>query len=99
MHAVTWRRPQVHGQIAAGPDGTVVASSEDMALLIQAAHVAVADFVGRGTPGRARTLYKRVMCRLMGGHWPVLHATRTRLALRCVACGHTSPGWDVRAAR
>ncbi len=34
-------------------------------------------------------------CRLMGGHWRVLHTTRDRIALRCVACGQSSPGWQV----
>ena len=34
-----------------------------------------------------------------GGHFKVLHTEPTRLALRCVACGHTSPGWTVGEPR
>ena len=40
-------------------------------------------------------LANRGYCRLMGGHWPLLHAERDRLSLKCAACGHTSPGWAV----
>jgi hypothetical protein len=36
---------------------------------------------------------------LNGGHFKVLHTTPRNMALRCVACGHTSPGWDVGAPR
>ena len=38
-------------------------------------------------------------CRLNGGHYKVFHTEPTRLALRCVACGHTSPGWEVGEPR
>jgi hypothetical protein len=38
-------------------------------------------------------------CLLNGGHYKVLSAEPTRLALRCVACGHTSPGWAVGSPR
>ena len=38
-------------------------------------------------------------CRLNGGHYKVFHTQPTRLALRCVACGHTSPGWAVGSPR
>ena len=38
-------------------------------------------------------------CRVNGGHYKVLYTEPTRLALRCVACGHTSPGWHVGSPR
>jgi hypothetical protein len=44
---------------------------------------------------RVKAFALSTQCRLMGGHWRVLHTTRDRIALRCVACGHTSPGWSV----
>lgn len=34
-------------------------------------------------------------CVLNGGHYKVLHTQDQRLCLRCVACGHESPGWQV----
>jgi hypothetical protein len=44
---------------------------------------------------RVKRLMKTTMCLLNGGHWQVRHFTRERMALRCVACGHESPGWHV----
>ena len=44
---------------------------------------------------RVRAYAISTRCRLMGGHWKVLHFTRDHMALKCVACGHTSPGWHV----
>jgi hypothetical protein len=38
-------------------------------------------------------------CTLNGGHYKVLHTEPTRLSLKCVACGHTTPGWEVGGAR
>jgi hypothetical protein len=38
-------------------------------------------------------------CVLNGGHYKVLHTTPRNMALRCVACGHTSPGWEVGTPR
>jgi hypothetical protein len=34
-------------------------------------------------------------CVVNGGHYKVLHTEPDRMALRCVACGHTTPGWTV----
>src|SRR5262245_32137818 len=46
------------------------------------------------------TLWTRsAWCRLNGGHYKVLHTEPKRMALRCVACGHTSPGWNVGSPR
>lgn len=36
----------------------------------------------------------QVLCG-MQGHDHMLQSTEGRLFLRCVACGHESPGWDV----
>jgi hypothetical protein len=66
-----------------------------MTLLLRLAHVAAVDLTGREIRARARAVIKRGTCRLMGGHWRVLHTTRNHVALRCVGCGHTSPGWEV----
>ncbi len=38
-------------------------------------------------------------CVINGGHYKVLHTEPLRLALKCVACGHTSPGWAVGSPR
>ncbi len=38
-------------------------------------------------------------CVVNGGHHKVLHTEPERLALRCVACGHMSPGWAVGSPR
>jgi hypothetical protein len=38
-------------------------------------------------------------CLINGGHYKVLHTEPDRLALRCVACGHMSPGWQVGSSR
>jgi hypothetical protein len=38
-------------------------------------------------------------CVVNGGHYKVLHTEPDRMALRCVACGHTTPGWAVGAPR
>lgn len=40
---------------------------------------------------QARTTW----CTLNGGHYKVLHTEPSRMALKCVACGHTTPGWEV----
>jgi hypothetical protein len=38
-------------------------------------------------------------CVVNGGHYKVLHTAPDRMALRCVACGHMSPGWAVGSPR
>ena len=38
-------------------------------------------------------------CVINGGHFKVLHTEPDKLALRCVACGHMSPGWEVGSPR
>ena len=46
-----------------------------------------------------RRIAATTTCRLMGGHWHVLSSERERLSLRCVACGHSTPGWEVGRRR
>ena len=38
-------------------------------------------------------------CVINGGHYKVLHTEPDRMALKCVACGHMSPGWIVGSPR
>ena len=38
-------------------------------------------------------------CVINGGHYKVLHTEPDRMALRCVACGHRSPGWEVGSSK
>ena len=38
-------------------------------------------------------------CVINGGHYKVLHTAPDRMSLRCVACGHMSPGWEVGSPR
>jgi hypothetical protein len=52
----------------------------------------------RDWPLRARAAISRTVCVLMGGHWRVLHTSRDRMALKCVGCGDTTPGWQVGPA-
>jgi hypothetical protein len=49
--------------------------------------------------GRVGSWFRSTWCVMNGGHYKVLHTDPNRLALRCVACGHMSPGWEVGAAR
>jgi hypothetical protein len=49
--------------------------------------------------GRTMTWLRSAWCLMNGGHYKVLHTEPARLALRCVACGHTSPGWEVGSPR
>jgi hypothetical protein len=49
--------------------------------------------------GRFTRWVQSTWCVMNGGHFKVLHTEPDRLALRCVACGHTSPGWAVGSPR
>ena len=53
----------------------------------------------RETWTRVVRWWQSTWCRINGGHYKVLHADPRRMALRCVACGHTSPGWEVGSPR
>lgn len=48
---------------------------------------------------RVQRTLRSAWCTLHGGHYKVLHAEPTRMALKCVACGHTTPGWEVGGLR
>jgi hypothetical protein len=49
--------------------------------------------------GLDRTLQRvrTVLCGLRG-HDALLHFERERMALRCVSCGHETPGWELNEA-
>ena len=48
---------------------------------------------------RLMTWFAAIWCVINGGHFKVLHTEPDKLALRCVACGHMSPGWEVGSPR
>lgn len=48
---------------------------------------------------RMRRALRVLWCTMNGGHYRVLHTEPSRMALRCVACGHTTPGWDIGTTR
>jgi hypothetical protein len=48
---------------------------------------------------RFTRLIQSTWCVINGGHYKVLHTEPDRMALRCVACGHMSPGWTVGSPR
>lgn len=35
------------------------------------------------------------LCALCGGHDRLTHWDNNRITLRCVNCGHETPGWDL----
>jgi hypothetical protein len=41
-----------------------------------------------------QSIYRRLTCAVMG-HQTVLHFEPRRLALRCIDCGHETPGWMI----
>ncbi|MGH9143503.1 MAG: hypothetical protein ACRD2I_20390 [Vicinamibacterales bacterium] len=41
---------------------------------------------------------KQTLCGL-GGHDTLLHFEDERMSLRCVSCGHETPGWELNQAR
>jgi hypothetical protein len=49
--------------------------------------------------GRMLSWLRSAWCVTNGGHYKMLHTEPDKLALRCVACGHMSPGWEVGAPR
>lgn len=68
--------------------------SNDLGEAISAVTSGVATAVER-VMRQARSAW----CTLNGGHFKVLHTEPTRIALKCVACGHTTPGWEVGGLR
>lgn len=45
-----------------------------------------------------RALFRRVLCRLVYGHDPMLAWERDRLFLRCASCGYETTGWTIARA-
>ncbi len=43
------------------------------------------------------TMAHQFVCGLHG-HDSLLHFERGRLSLKCLSCGHESPGWDIKQA-
>ena len=41
---------------------------------------------------------RRFICGLQG-HESLMHFERGRLSLKCISCGHESPGWDLRKSQ
>jgi hypothetical protein len=62
--------------------------------LSEDAHVGATSALARFT-----RLARNAWCVMTGGHYKVLYTEPKLLALRCVACGHTSPGWVVGSPR
>ncbi len=60
-----------------------------------------ARVLAKATSFRTRLIrvLQSAWCVVNGGHYKVLHTEPDRMALRCVACGHTSPGWAVGSPR
>lgn len=52
-----------------------------------------------GATQRVARQARSFWCTLNGGHYKVLHTEPTRMALKCVSCGHTTPGWEVGGLR
>jgi hypothetical protein len=46
---------------------------------------------------RVLTRLRQSMCGL-SGHDTLLHFENERMSLRCVSCGHESPGWELNEA-
>jgi hypothetical protein len=64
-----------------------VQSGDDVTLQV----VRLSAALWQGCAARLRVWH----CVLTGGHFSVLYTGDDRLALRCVGCGHQSPGWEI----
>lgn len=62
-------------------------------------YLTTAAVSGRSALTRVLRWLQSTWCVVNGGHYKVLHTAPNRMALRCVACGHTSPGWTVGSPR
>jgi hypothetical protein len=40
-------------------------------------------------------MWRELVCTLTGGHDTVMKFEDGRMALRCVSCGHETPGWEL----
>jgi hypothetical protein len=50
------------------------------------------------TSGRTWEWLRQTFCGLHG-HDTMLHFEQERMSLRCVSCGHETPGWELNEAR
>jgi hypothetical protein len=50
-----------------------------------------------GLGGRVIERLRQMFCGI-GGHDTMLHLERDRMSLRCVSCGHETPGWELNEA-
>ena len=55
--------------------------------------------LSRGWSERWTSRLREWHCLLTGGHSPLLHTDANRISLRCVGCGHQSPGWEIDVKR
>ena len=62
---------------------------------------ALAQKPASAAPGFSDRMVRRVRQILCGlhGHDRLLHFEEDRMSLKCVSCGHESPGWDLDATR
>jgi hypothetical protein len=51
-----------------------------------------------GLGGRVFDWLRQTICGLHG-HDTLLHFDKDRMALRCVSCGHETPGWELSEVR
>jgi len=45
------------------------------------------------------SILRRCLCVLLGGHDRLRKWEKERICLRCVTCGHESPGWLVKSKK
>ena len=57
-------------------------------------HVATEHDAQEGVGAAMRVWMRQTICGLHG-HDTFLHFERDRMSLRCVSCGHETPGWDL----
>src|SRR5579864_5187970 len=56
-----------------------------------------AGHAGAGTSSRVLERLAQIFCGLRG-HDSLLHFEEERMSLRCVSCGHETPGWTLNEA-
>jgi hypothetical protein len=57
-------------------------------------HAAAEEGQSEGFGGRVMERLRQAMCGLHG-HDTLLHFNKDRISLRCVSCGHETPGWEL----
>jgi hypothetical protein len=76
---------------------TISMRVENSARLTSSVHQVSAGILSVWT--RFTRWIQNTWCVINGGHYKVLHTEPDRMALKCVACGHMSPGWTVGSPR